>query len=690
MATRRDFLKTTAGAVVAGTLASGCGSDGESLTSSGGNPTPLLPNGRRPNILLLLVDEMRLPPEGFTAGQGEIPDLKEIFGFSTTLSANNQMASLLPGFTRLRKNALVLRKHYIAAAACSPSRTTFLTGQYPSLHGVTQVTGTFSAPHEVKYLDPVGVPTVGDWFRAADYETYYMGKWHVSDTSAETGVDSLEPWGFSYYRPFWPEPNSTTDNLATYRDPGFAEDMNAFLRQKGATRGTGKPWFAVASFVNPHDTGAYPVPFFGPDGPNPNDPNSGDITSPTDGTSVFLSGGLNPRTNGAFPTPRPAQLPPPTGKKSYPNVRGIVIDLNPGGFPQQTFNLPPTYDEDLTTKPDCHFDSSVKMQLALAAPLPLTGPLSQYDQVPYPLQVIPTLADREAWAKTSGSFYTYLQYLVDIEMNKILTTFDQVGLAEDTIIVFTSDHGSLGMSHGLMLQKFFNAYEEALRVPFVISSPLINPTNQIQEYRQTTSHIDLVPSLLGLAGYTDQGISELKTRITGHSQTRDLVGLNLVPRIFSNADLSGERPGVLFTTSDDPTRLPPGELTPFYGPNYNDNYKPRVEDTAKNYLSGRIKDPTVDGTYNTVEPNSVHAICTGIWKYVRYIDEDNPVPKPDQFEFYHLPSDPIEATNLVDFKTGALRNGVAVPGLTTPQLQAQLDLLKTQLAEQESRVLLTP
>lgn len=686
MASRRDFLKTTAGAVVAGTLASGCGSDDTSFQSGPSSSLQqLLDSGRRPNILLLLVDEMRLPPEGFAADEGEIPDLKEILGFKSSLSANNQLTHLLPGFVRLRKNSLVLRKHYIAAAACSPSRTTFLTGQYPSLHGVTQVTGTFSAAHEVKYLDPTTVPTAGDWFRAGGYDTYYMGKWHVSDTSAETGVDSLEPWGFSNYRPFWPEPNSSTDNLGSYRDIGFANEMQAFLRDKASTRGQGNPWFAVASFVNPHDTGAYPIPFFGPDEANP-----------VNGTSIFLSGNLNDRT-APFPTPRPAQAPPAQGAKSYKNTRGVEIDLNPGGFPRETFGLPPTYAEDLTTKPDCHFDASVKVQLALAAPLPpdegtgpIPNPLNQKNLMPYPLQVIPTLADRQAWARSSGSFYTYLQYLVDIELTKLLTTFDQSGLAEDTIVVFTSDHGSLGMSHGLMLQKFFNAYEEALRVPFVISSPLVNPGSQMQEYRQTTSHIDLVPTLLGLAGYTDQAIQELRTRITGHSQARPLVGLNLVPRILSGANLNQERPGVLFTTSDDPTRLPPGENTPFYGSNYEDNYKPRVIDTARNYLGGRIKDPTVDGTFNTVEPNSIHAICTGDWKFVRYLDEDTTPPKPDQYEFYHLVSDPIEAINLVDFRTGALRTGVSVPGLSTQQLQAQLDLLKTQLSQQESSVLLTP
>ena len=673
MATRRDFLKTTAGAVVAGSIASGCGSDGNTQTGFGGNPTPLLPDGRRPNILLLLVDEMRLPPVGFSAGQGEIPDLKEIFGFANTLSANNQLASKLPGLVRLRNNSVVLRKHYIAATACSPSRTTFLTGQYPSLHGVTQVTGTFSAANEVNYLDPTKVPTVGDWFRAAGYTTHYMGKWHVSNTSFESGVDSLEPWGFANYRPFWPEPNSTTDNLGTYRDPGFANDIAAFLREKGATRGTGDPWFAVASLVNPHDTGAYPVPFFGPD---PNDP-----ANPTDGSSLFLSGNLTPGT---------PQQPPPLNAMSFPNVRNVVVNLNPDGFPQETFNLPPTYNEDLSTKPSCHYEASIKMQLALAAPLP---PASQIALTPYPLQTLPTEALRQGWAKTSGSFYAYLQYLVDIELKKILQTFDQAGLNDNTIIVFTSDHGSLAMSHGLQLQKFFNAYEESLRVPFVISSPLVNPTNQMREYTQTTSHIDLLPTLLGLAGFSDAEIAQIKNRITGHSLTRDLPGLNLVPRILSGANLAQERPGVIFTTSDDPTRLPPivNPNTAFYKDNYNDNYIPRVNQVAA--ALALLNDPNKvlqTSPPNTIEPNSIHAICTGDWKYARYFDEDTQPPKPDQFEFYHLPSDPNEVTNLVDYKTGNLRNGVSVPGFTTPQLQAQLDLIKNQLAQQENKVLLTP
>ncbi len=80
-------------------------------------------------------------------------------------------------------------------------------------------------------------------------------------------------------------------------------------------------------------------------------------------------------------------------------------------------------------------------------------------------------------------------------------------------------------------------------------------------------------------------------------------------------------------------------------------------------------------------------MCTGVWKYARYFDQDNAMPNPDQFEFYHLPSDPAEAINLVDYKTGSLLDDVAVPGFTTPQLQAQLDQIKNQLAQQEAAVL---
>jgi len=50
-----------------------------------------------------------------------------------------------------------------------PGRASLYTGHYPSLHGVTQTTGAAkeSFDPDIFWLDPNGVPTMGDYFRAA-------------------------------------------------------------------------------------------------------------------------------------------------------------------------------------------------------------------------------------------------------------------------------------------------------------------------------------------------------------------------------------------------------------------------------------------------------------------------------------------------------------------------------------------
>src|SRR4051794_20911934 len=110
----------------------------------------------RPNILVILTDQQRYPPPYE----------------SDELAAYRR--AHLPGVERLRRNGVSFRHHYPMAAACAPSRASLLTGQYPSLHGVTQTDGIskdVSNADEMLWLAPDGVPTLGDWFRAAGYRT---------------------------------------------------------------------------------------------------------------------------------------------------------------------------------------------------------------------------------------------------------------------------------------------------------------------------------------------------------------------------------------------------------------------------------------------------------------------------------------------------------------------------------------
>ena len=61
------------------------------------------------------------------------------------------------------------------------------------------------------------------------------------------------------------------------------------------------------------------------------------------------------------------------------------------------------------------------------------------------------------------------------------------------MIVRTSDHGELGLSHGGLRQKMFNAYEESIRVPFVVSSPAL--FREPRESDALVSLVDVVPTL---------------------------------------------------------------------------------------------------------------------------------------------------------------------------------------------------
>lgn len=633
------------GGALLGPLAAGCGGGGQAA-GGGGGATP----GRRPNILLVLTDQMRLPPPGYAADEGEAPGIKEIFGFANEMSPDNPFARFFPGILRLRRNGMVLRRHYIASAACAPSRTTFLTGQYPSLHGVDQVDGLFKDATEIQFLDPDGVPTVGDWFRAAGYDTHYFGKWHVSHVEEPY---SLEPWGFGDWETSGPEPHGQQIyNQGVYRDPGFTENVTNFFQQKGANP-SDKPWFAVASLVNPHDIALYPSPF-------------------------YLQGNqaVTPPANGTILEP---QLIPPQGRLSNPNTdpdpsrTGEVIPLNPDGFPQDCFSLPQTMLEDLSTKPDCHLEQAWKVQVALIAQFGQGLQLTQ----PYPLQRNPR---GQEWALRYGQFYVYLQYLVDLELRKIFQAFDESGLAEDTIVVFTSDHGEYGMAHGQALQKWHTAYEENVRVPFVVSSPLVNADPDVlKEVELPSSHIDLAPTLLGFAGVRGAELENVKNTITGHTQVRDLVGTDLTPYLLGQAAGAPDRPGVLYTTDDRITELPDGVANPVNQAAY-DLF---LQDVDNLVLLGA---PLAAGP--VLQPNSCRMLADGEWKLNRYLDPRG--VETDQWEFYHLASDPRETANLVDFRTGQLRPDAAAPGLTQPQLQAKLDELKQDLQSQEERMLLTP
>ena len=94
------------------------------------------------------------------------------------------------------------------------------------------------------------------------------------------------------------------------------------------------------------------------------------------------------------------------------------------------------------------------------------------------------------------AYYASISYM-DAQVGRVLDALEKLGLAENTIVVFTSDHGYLlGHHHKFQKQHLF---EEATRVPFIVSVPWMNK-HRGKATKHITELIDLYPTLADLSG----------------------------------------------------------------------------------------------------------------------------------------------------------------------------------------------
>ncbi len=94
------------------------------------------------------------------------------------------------------------------------------------------------------------------------------------------------------------------------------------------------------------------------------------------------------------------------------------------------------------------------------------------------------------------NFYAYLHRVIDEKIGRVLGALGDAGdpgsLRSRTVVVRVSDHGEMGLSHGGLRQKAFNAYEETIRVPIVVSNPQLFP--EPAETDAFAGLVDVVPT----------------------------------------------------------------------------------------------------------------------------------------------------------------------------------------------------
>ncbi len=106
----------------------------------------------------------------------------------------------------------------------------------------------------------------------------------------------------------------------------------------------------------------------------------------------------------------------------------------------------------------------------------------------------PDIARRNDWPNYQG-YHAHIT-AVDEELGRVLAAIDELGLARNTILVYTSDHGSMFGSHGVGSKR--QPYEESIRVPFLVRWPGIIPPGHRSQ--ALFGSIDIMPTLCALAG----------------------------------------------------------------------------------------------------------------------------------------------------------------------------------------------
>jgi len=231
-----------------------------------------------------------------------------------------------------------------------------------------------------------------------------------------------------------------------------------------------------------------------------------------------------------------------------------------------------------------------------AMPLPKRVDMEYIRSLPLPVQKLilrgnrrPFEMDREKLLWAWRSYYASIAH-IDREVGRTLDLLDELGMRDNTIVVFSSDHGDQLLEHGLTGKNVF--FDESVRVPLMIRAP--GGAAKPGRYDQLVESVDVVPTLMKLCGL---------------ERPRHCQGHDLTPLLSGSGD-----------------------------------YKPRDAVFAENVIPEVITIPghqftPGEGVAGIRHPDA-KMVRTKKWKYNYY---------PEGFEeLYDLENDPKETRNLAE------------------------------------------
>ncbi len=390
--------------------------------------------GDRPNILLITTDQHHFECLGATNPVLQTPNLDRLAAAGTRFD-----------------------RAYCPNPLCSPSRSSIITGQYPSSHGCWTI-GT--------KLDEE-LPTVSGLLSRAGYASSLIGKAHFQPLASTPDQTSLEAPPRLRDLDFWRD----------FHGPYYGFDLIELARNHADEAWVGQHyalWMESRGLTGWRD-------FYRSDNGEPGRRHSWDLPPEHHYTTFVAERSVAAIERAAadrqpfltwasFQDPHPPYLVPEPWASMYYPADVPIGRLVPGELDA----MPPWFAATQQQRPD----------------------FGAWQETPFTNHGFHSHLIAEAELRRNVATYYGMISFIDAGVGTILAALDRLGLTESTIIVFTTDHGHFLGAHGLIAKGAFH-YEDLIRIPMIVRAagvPAGRRTDALQ------SLVDYAPTFLTAAG----------------------------------------------------------------------------------------------------------------------------------------------------------------------------------------------
>jgi arylsulfatase A-like enzyme len=366
---------------------------------------------------------------------------------SKAISAYGHGLNRTPNLDRIAHEGMRLDHCYVTNSICTPSRAAILTGTYNHVNGVT----TLATPIDNR------LPNVAKHLRQACYQTAIFGKWHLGEGRAHepTGFDawSVLPGQGDYFDPVMIE-SGRARIVAGYATDVITDQCLDWLKSRDPSR----PFFLMCHHKAPHRSFE----------PHPK------YRSLYEGEDVMMPDSFDDDYKNRARAAAAAKMRV-RSDMTYKDL-GLV---QPEGGAEVGEPMGPGQQDRKVPEPDDVRDLVLIDQL--------TG-----EQFRFETQRALAAFKYQRYIKR------YLRTVASIDENvgRLLDWLDRAGLAETTIVIYTSDQGFFLGEHGWFDKRFM--YEESLQMPFLIRYPGGIAAGTVADAMAT--NVDFAPTFLDYAG----------------------------------------------------------------------------------------------------------------------------------------------------------------------------------------------